>query len=421
MAPEQLRAGAWDQGPIPLDVHSDLFALGVILYELLTGKHPFGPIPARGTFSDIPARLLECQRRGARPLRQWNPRVSHRLARVVGQCLAFAPEDRPQALDQVSRELRKDLRRPRVVGRWVVRHRRFILGIALGMMLFLSGAVTGVYGPRLWQDYQQRHRLADARAFIRTGNYTEAIQNLTRFIELEPANPRARLLRAKAYLRNEELEEGVADLREAALRDQDGRVNAFLGFLVQVGKEPKKAIPYYQAAIAKGFGPAEVYNNLGYCYLRTAQGKDAMHYLTGAMELNPALQAAYYNRGYLGLMQVGGGAQRDQIPEAIRDIEKAIQLGPQTAALYRCAASLHALAAESDPTHEDRALDYLSKAVGLGIAPREFEADAYFSVLRQNSQFQRLIRSAPVPPAALPETDLQLADLHYLSQIIFAE
>src|SRR6185312_6087917 len=46
MSPEQLRIGLREEENVQaIDARSDLFSLGVMLYELLAGTHPFGPIP----------------------------------------------------------------------------------------------------------------------------------------------------------------------------------------------------------------------------------------------------------------------------------------------------------------------------------------------------------------------------------------
>jgi WD40 repeat protein len=80
MSPEQVRGRA-------LDARSDLFSLGVVLYELLGGKHPFRRETAVATLTAI---LEETPT----PLSVVVPAISASLQRIVGRCLEKAPEDR---------------------------------------------------------------------------------------------------------------------------------------------------------------------------------------------------------------------------------------------------------------------------------------------------------------------------------------
>jgi len=92
MAPEQVEGK-------PADARTDLWALGAILYEMLTGKRAFEGTSAASLIGNImnaePAALATLQ-----------PLTPPALDRVVRQCLAKAPEDRPDTAHDVSNDLR---------------------------------------------------------------------------------------------------------------------------------------------------------------------------------------------------------------------------------------------------------------------------------------------------------------------------
>ena len=93
MSPEQVRG-------LPIDRRSDIFAVGVILYEMLTGERLF---VGERDFS-----TLEKVRNAEVPLpAQFNPNIPAALEKVVLKALAREPEDRYQW----ARELQEDLMR----------------------------------------------------------------------------------------------------------------------------------------------------------------------------------------------------------------------------------------------------------------------------------------------------------------------
>jgi serine/threonine-protein kinase len=76
MSPEQAKGQA-------LDARSDVFSLGIVLYEMFTGGLPF----RAGTSAEILASILRDAPRAA-------PGMGTEIARVVGRCLAKVPAER---------------------------------------------------------------------------------------------------------------------------------------------------------------------------------------------------------------------------------------------------------------------------------------------------------------------------------------
>jgi len=92
MAPEQIR------GEAP-DARSDLFAFGVLLYELATGRRPFtGP-----SSPDVTSAIL---RDAPIPLSSLRDDLPRDLNRVIMRCLEKNPRDRVQTARDVYNELR---------------------------------------------------------------------------------------------------------------------------------------------------------------------------------------------------------------------------------------------------------------------------------------------------------------------------
>ena len=103
MAPEQLSAFAGEAAVV--DARADVYALGLILFELLTGHHPFEI--RRGPLADVLPAMIE-DRRGFPPdPRRHNRAISPALAAILRHCL----EPDPARRYEDGRALHEDLRR----------------------------------------------------------------------------------------------------------------------------------------------------------------------------------------------------------------------------------------------------------------------------------------------------------------------
>jgi eukaryotic-like serine/threonine-protein kinase len=171
MAPEQLEA--FQTGRRAVDGRSDLYALGLIGFELLTGRYPFPSHP--GPAHAVHARLLEDRRRPPPRLRPFNKAVSPAAEAVVRRCLEPDPGRRYPTARALQEDLERQLahlplrhtREPswRERGaKWARRHPRLTSSSAVGLfaaavLLLLSGGAAAY-----WQHGQAEQRRHAARS-----------------------------------------------------------------------------------------------------------------------------------------------------------------------------------------------------------------------------------------------------------------
>jgi Tol biopolymer transport system component len=122
MSPEQVRGE-------PSDHRSDIFSLGVVLHEMLTGLHPFRRRSEPETLHAILAEEPSASTRDLRP----------EARRIVGRCLEKRPEDRFQS----ARDLALDLRSHAAMGS-ETRSDAQVLGAILGRHRIGTAVVVAV-------------------------------------------------------------------------------------------------------------------------------------------------------------------------------------------------------------------------------------------------------------------------------------
>jgi hypothetical protein len=180
MAPEQALGRVDAVGPA-----TDVYALGAILYELLTGQAPFRGSSALETLEQV-------RTQPPRPPRELRPDVPAELEAICLRCLAKAPADRYPSAQALADDLSRFME-GRAVARPIAQRPRTVTRCRVGWLIaglvVLGGAIglaSALRAPRGGEGQPQAGGSAQAR---------EPFRGWIDIVMSRPKDPRRQLLR----------------------------------------------------------------------------------------------------------------------------------------------------------------------------------------------------------------------------------
>lgn len=339
MAPEQLAAFLDPKGWDSVNESADIYALGLLLRELLTGRRPDSHDPSAHLPRAI-ADLLEQRALGFSTARSHNPDVPHGLDAIIARCLANRPQDRYSNAKALAEDLQRFVdRRPLVeaknpsirerVSNFAFRRRKLFAGV--GVVILAASIAT----PFLLNSVAASNRKAaasavsDAIGYIDRGRVSEAATEVALAKKLDPnlysafwTSARLNVIRQKPSDAWEDIQRAVMLASKPGLNiEADKMAGLYLdqgkiAFRLDKDREAEKA--YYRAL---AFNPEcyPVFDGLGMIRQNEKRFEAAIHFTTQAiapleamskrsLDSNKSL-AQFYSHRAIGLIGCGGVQQ----------------------------------------------------------------------------------------------------------------
>jgi serine/threonine protein kinase len=462
MAPEQIEQlleTAEGQQPARWNPQADLFGLAATLYQLLTGRLPFGPVPECERLADQAAEMLERHRRAVVPPGAYNPRISARMSRLIVRGLAADPSVRPQSAEELAGALRGHFAPRRRTVRWIRRHWVQSLGgagiavaaaVAVGRTGFSSDA--DLRRDRITPPSVHAASYSLGVEAIQRQDHAEGIAHLDDVLADQPEHLDARFARGQARLMlGEDLLRQADELLASGQRDSarergnsgwswidlaredfevvighrpEPIVKACLGYCRLRRRNPSDdavTIQLLCEGICPEFPPEAAWNNVGRLQIDARQYEAARRSLEIAVQHNDRCGAAHYNLALTWFLlasrtapptQVDGLTRQTCVEQALSSVERAIELGFEDEELHltrvlmlvdRAVDDATRVQSGGGPVDEARqpVFDAVKAGVRAGLDPRRFmPALSRLPGFREDPRLQNILESRGPRPAA---------------------
>ena len=332
----------------PIDGRSDLFALGALLYECLTGRSAF----SGSSVLEIGAQIIHVN---PPPPSQLNPQIPPALDRITMKALEKKVEQRYQTAEEMLKDLRavvvglsgdgvpvtskSNRKTPGDVNRATsalatltmqLRRQRFSLASFIATILVSGLAIWALI--HFWPpSYYQPSPTAQywyniGTDFLRNGAYHQASKALQQAIQIDGNYALARARLAQAWTELDYIENAKDELLAIKTLTRDGTAITdkdalYLDAITAMAtRDFREAVKNYSAIAEMSPEDSTVYVDLGYAYENAGNPEKALESYQKAIALNNGQYATAYLRA--GIVY----NRQQQRDEALKMYEKAGQL-----------------------------------------------------------------------------------------------
>jgi serine/threonine-protein kinase len=366
MSPEQARGE-------PVDSRSDIFALGIVFYEMLTGDPPFEAKTAIATLQKI---CFDT----AKTATSIKPELPGGVNRILSHALQKKREDRYQTMGEMYADLRRleaELQ-PAPPAGW---RSRAMAVVAVTFLILLGwlGWMMSRSAPRAETDILNRPRAtpfelySEGRDLLnrydKPGNRDRSIRLFNAALAKDPNHALSYAGLAEAHLRIWSVNPDAAVLNRAVefaeraikLADHLAVTHAIHGAVLSETSEKDRAMAALNRALDLDPKSADAHKWIGREFSRAGRLEDAERHYRAAIEAAPKDWSAHYLLGILRHRQ-------SRYQEALEHMGKALELAPDNALIFRnMGGSHHMLGNYADAAAAfQRSLEIAPSAVGYG-------------------------------------------------------